>query len=388
MSERRRPLALLALIALLGASTSVASVSEASPSAIREVKVSRAFFNPSLQQTVAISFRIIRPGSLDLRILDRDGFVVRTLARDHFATPGAISFSWDGCDDGGIVLPDEAYSLKIDLTSKTGSESYFPASSPARDVKAELGYYDRRTAVLSYRLSAASRVHIQAGLARTDEKTGERTGPVLKTIVNREPRPAGADIETWNGLDETGSYFVPDLPGFVMAIAASSLPENSIITVGNTSQEFVEWALDRKGDSLLKSTTVNQSHHKGLAVFDDLSPSLALQPSNARKTQKGNVWTVDGESLRGSLSLEGPTRTQFARQPGSLLVFLDDRRVLVEGSPTDGMMFEVPLSGLSPGEHIVAFDWVSEYGPVAVTSLLIDVPEKPSRVANKAGSPK
>ena len=342
--------------------------------AIESVSVSRPFFNPTQGQKIRISFAVGSVGELTIVILDRDGFPVRRLVLEQAVQAGNVLYDWDGKDDSGQVVPDEAYSLKIDLASQGGAATYFPASSPASAVEAGLGYYDRRTAVLSYRLPVAARVHIQAGLARADEKSGERSGPVLKTLVNREPRPAGSDIETWNGLDETGAYYVPDLPGFVMAIAATSLPENSIITVGNNRQPFIEWAHDRPGKSLLGDTAPDHRHHNGLSVFDDLSPSLAVHPSNARQSGKGNGWRVDGPLLRGSLSLQGPSKRHFAEQPGALLIFVDDREILVEKAPSDGMAFEVRVSELSPGEHIVAFDWVSDYGPVAVTSLLIDVP--------------
>ena len=74
---------------------------------------------------------------------------------------------------------------------------------------------------------------MQAGTVQTDSKRGKATGPVLKTIVNREPRPTGPVIETWLGLDESGSFYVPDLRGFSVSVAATSLPENALISVGN-----------------------------------------------------------------------------------------------------------------------------------------------------------
>jgi hypothetical protein len=85
--------------------------------------------------------------------------------------------------------------------------------------------------------------------------------------------------------------------------------------------------------------------------------------------------------------LEGPSAEHFGRQPAALVVFIDDRKVQTVAHPASGMAFEVPLGGLSGGDHIVAFDWASEYGPVAVTSLLVEVPKRPARVASKAGRP-
>jgi len=54
---------------------------------------------PSLQAGLGVHRRTgAEPGTLDLAVLDRDGFVVRTLAKDHLSTPGRISF-------GKIIAP-------------------------------------------------------------------------------------------------------------------------------------------------------------------------------------------------------------------------------------------------------------------------------------------
>ena len=347
---------------------------DAPKTAIEAVSISKPFFNPTMGENIQISFGVNSGGELSVLVLDRDGFAVRSLVSRHLVKAGKLSYSWDGRNDQGGVVPDEAYSLKVDLTAGDGVRSYFPANSPPSDVKPEIGYYDRQTSVFTYRLPAACRVHIQAGLYHQDEKSGERDGPVLKTLVNREPRPAGPDIETWNGLDETGSYYVPDLVDFAMAVAATNLPENSMITVGNRREKFVDRARDRTGASLLTYSTTDHHHHASLSALDDVSPTLHARPSNASLRTGEQLWRVKGSTLKGLLVLDGASATSFAKQPGALVIFVDARRVGANPAPKSGMPFEVPLRGLSPGPHIVAFDWTSDYGPVAVSSLRIEVP--------------
>jgi FlgD Ig-like domain len=349
---------------------------------IEAVSVSRPFFNPSQGQTVSVSFTATAPGNLTVRIVDRDGFLVRTLVSDQKVTPGGLGYSWDGRDEAGKVVPDEAYSLKIELKAAQSTAEYFPASRPAEDLKASVSYYDRRTSVFSYRLPKPARVHMQAGIVTADSKAGKRSGPVLKTIVNRAPRPEGPVIETWNGLDETGAFYVPDLPGFAIAVAATALPENSIIAVGNSDTTFLERAGSRTGESLLRVDVSNHAHHRGLSALDDVAPKLVAQPSNAQES-KDRRWKSTEPLLRGRLVLEGLSAEHFARQPGALVIFVDGRPVRTVAKPATGMPFEVSLRELSAGDHIIAFDWASEYGPVAVTSLLVTVPEKTARVASK-----
>lgn len=358
-------------------------LADSSSAAIREVKLSRPYFNPTLGQKVQISFLLTRGGSLSLAVLDRDGFLVRELASEKPMRAGRHSFEWDGRDEEGQVLPDEAFSAKIDLRFDGGTASYFPASraSPFSEIAAH--YYDRTQAVFSYTLPKPSRVHIQAGTARIDPKTKKPQGPVLKTVVNREPRAGGRVIDFWNGLDESGTIFIPDLKDFKIGIAATPLPENAILTTGNRNKVFVEYAKTRKGSSLLPAEhEAHDKHHSGLDVFNDVAPALRVRPRNAKWSASEGVWRAPGKELVLKVSLEGATAEAFARQPGRLYVFvdLDVARTI---SPPSKREIEVPVPSGLRGRHIVAVNWASEYGPVAVNALRVDFGGEP---AHRPGS--
>jgi len=131
--------------------------------------------------------------------------------------------------------------------------------------------YSPMSGILRYTLPVASRVHVQAGSAILNATTGRSEGPVMKTIVDRAPRAAGAVVEQWNGFDESGTIHVPDLRNFVVGIAATPLPENTIITVGNRKITFLEWAENRTGNSLVTRPSVDPVHHGGLLALNGLS---------------------------------------------------------------------------------------------------------------------
>jgi hypothetical protein len=338
---------------------------------IRDVNVSKPFFNPTEHQNIDIQVTVTEPGVLDVLILDRDGYPVRKLVSKRPVEAAGHVFAWDGRDDADVVVPNEAYSVRIDLATSRATSTYFPALAKPQELKPEIGYYDRRTAVFSYRLPAPARVHMQAGVAKIDPRSGKQDGPVLKTIVNREPRPAGSVVENWNGLDEGASYYLPDLPDFVMAVAATSLPENSLIAIGNAGESFVDRARHRTGESLLPKAPPGHSHHQGLSAIQDSSPRLDIRPANAKRDGATQVWLVSERSLKGTLHVQGPTSTAFAAQPGALVIFLDGKRLSSSRTPKDDMSFDVPLPRLSDGDHILAFDWGSEYGPVAPGSIVV-----------------
>ncbi len=227
------------------------------------VAVLEPFFNPSIGQKETIRIEVKRPGLVSVCILDRDGYLVRRLITEEPVQAETLWYTWDGRDEGRQVVPDEAYSLKIDLIGQGYAASYLPASKTSPPVKVEVKGYDRRMGVLSYKLSVPARVHAQAGVSRLDEKTKVRDGPVLRTIANREPRPGGPVVENWDGFDETEAYYLPDLPNFAVAVAATALPENAILSIGNDSHRFVESVSDRSGRSLLPAPAATSHNHQG-----------------------------------------------------------------------------------------------------------------------------
>lgn len=201
----------------------LAGHSDASPPrGISSVSVARGFFNPRLGQTIGISLAVERPGLLTLLVLDSDDRVARRLVSREPVEAGKLSRSWDGRDAEGEVVADGAYSLKIELRNPGRRDIYLPSGRNAKPVGVVTTFYDRQNGVVAYKLSAPSRVFLQA-----------RSFRVSRTIVAGEPRTAGSVIDYWNGFDEDGKEYIAALPGFSISITATALPENAIITVGN-----------------------------------------------------------------------------------------------------------------------------------------------------------
>ncbi len=379
----RKPIRLVWTV-LLGilASAAAATASPGDGSTITRVGVSRPFFNPSLGQKIGLSFVLQRPGTLDVVILDRDGFPVRKVVAGKFSEEGPVSLSWDGKDDCGDVVPDEAYSLKIDLSSGEGTSTYFPGNSQAAESFPPATSYDRQRGVLVYELPKPSRVHIQAGTSAVDPRTKQESGPCLKTIANREPRTAGRVLEAWNGFDESGSIYVPDLPHFALSLVATELPENSMIAVGNRSSSFLDRIGRRTGKSLFTVAWSEHMHHQGLETLKDVSPSLQLEPLNATWSAKERAWLIPSGKLKLRASLKGPSAQAFADEPGGLTVFVDEVPLSFAASRSLIVPLEVAIGDRRSEPHRVAVNWVSDYGPVAANSLRVKVVKKAAIAAS------
>jgi hypothetical protein len=353
----------------------------ASSKAIRAVSVDQNTLNVAAHENVLIAITFAEAGQASILLIDRDGYAVRTLARNQPVRRSA-SFGWDGRDDRGQIVPDEAYSLKVDWRSGHRSETYFPADLPVPMKRVEARSYNRRSATLAYELSEPSRIHIQAGTASPDQRTGTPVGPVMKTVVNREPRTRGLIAEHWSGFDESGTVFIPDLKDFVVAIAATPLPENSIITFGNSTTRFIDRVAVRQGKSLFTLHDHN-GHHFGLATLDDISPSLRIEPLNATWSAADRTWILPPrEDLRLRLTVEGPNAATFRRHPATVERFVDGRRIGGEARKTSDVV-TVPIAS-GGGAQRVSINWNSTWGPVAANTIQVkrqSASATPSRAA-------
>jgi len=336
--------------------------------AIQLVKVDRQSLNIAAGEKATVTIDVALAGKVSVVVVDRDGYPVRTLARAQ-PTSGSVTLNWDGRDDGGRLVADEAYSLKVDWRGPHDTDTYFPANGLATMKAIEARSYDRRTATLVYSLSCSSRVHIQAGTAAVDPKTTKLVGPVMKTLVNREPRASGTIAEHWNGYDESGGVFVPNLDDFVVAIAATPLPENSIITFGNRQRRFVETLSTRQGASLFTGLR-RREHHAGLSTADDVSPALIIEPINASWSAADRAWIMNGtDALRLRLAVKGPTAAAFRRHPATIELFVDGHPI---GDPSAKKtnIVTVPLDPAGRTRR-VSVNWNSEWGPVAANTIQV-----------------
>jgi hypothetical protein len=373
MQRLRRLLCLtcLTIVCTLASTAGSVSTADKADPTIRDVSVTPPFFNPSVGQSVSIQFRAGVRGVAKVSILDRDRFPIRTLPSRE-VSPGLATFWWDGRDDSGAVVPNEAWNVRIELGGVT--------HDPSLDFHPRLDdpqprTYSRSDGILSYRLARASRVHIEAGQATPNPKNnGRADGPILKTIVNSEPRVAGAVVEKWNGFDESGTIRVSNLPNFVVSVLAVSLPENSIITGGNRRETFLDYAARKRPASALqpKKRTAPAQHHAGLNAFEDRSPVLNVQPRGTWSAQ-ANAWRVAGP-LRIEAKLEGRSAAHFLVQPSVTTVYVDKKLVLTQKSPANPLVVTIPASELPAGEHRIAVNWGSDYGPAALGSFRVIVP--------------
>lgn len=111
----------VALVAALLVATGLAFVYTESlkltPSPILGTRVTK-LFSPVCRcdtDTAEIAFRLRKPDSLDLEIVDGKEKVVRRLVVRRRYPRGAVSFTWNGRSDAGTVVPEGAYKPRVRL---------------------------------------------------------------------------------------------------------------------------------------------------------------------------------------------------------------------------------------------------------------------------------
>lgn len=352
----------------------VATPGWSSPSSrlMSAVAVTPTFFNPSLKQQASLQLNLARPASISVTILDRDRIAVRHFAARPMAAGPAV-VRWDGRDDAGAVVPNEAYTVRIEAAEAGGTSTvYDPAEHfTPQSVNPPIRSYSRADGVLSYSLARPSRVHIQAGEARPDPRTGVMDGPILKTLVDREPRVAGAVVEVWNGMDESGTIYVPGLPHFAVAVLAASLPENAIIVAGGEGQDFAAYARAHRPPQPLRSLRAAPPqfrHHQGLSGLEDRSPRLVIEPRGAWDPIRRR-WSVS-PAVVVRVSIPREQAPFFLTQPTALTAYVDEVPVLHLDHPANPQELSLP-GRLPAGEHRLVVNWASAFGPVGVAAAKI-----------------
>lgn len=359
-------------LAVLGLQLCLSAAAAAVPRA-EELRVSTTpvFFNPSLGRAAEIRVRIPESGQVVVDFLDRDRNLVRSMG--PLNGEGEVVASWDGKDDQGEVVPDEAYSLRVRFRPGTGRELIYDpgqgfAGSP---ISVDQFTYSRIDGVLNYRLEKPSRVHIQAGQARA-AANGQMEGPILRTVVDRMPRSGGAISEQWTGFDETRALYVPELPDFVMAILAVPFPENTLITTGNRRLSYIEYARRHSGKKppLPDPHGSTGGHHQGLTGLQDRSPSVVL---SGPVRSKDAVWRVgQSEGLKFEAALPPDLSELFLAQDARLIVYLESTRVAGVTCTRNPCEVSLAESLVPPGRHRLVVNWDSGRGPVGVGVVTVE----------------
>jgi hypothetical protein len=315
---------------------------------LSQVAISTSSFNPTARQNVSILYVLSDKAKADICIYDPDFTLVRTLDGGSQAA-GSHRVAWDGKDQDGVTVPDEAYFFTIRAETSGGvKDTYDPtqfSGGTGEDLtKADIDPISR---AITYRLPAAARALIRIGV---------QDGPLFNTLVDWKPRVAGEITEHWDGRDQDDHLDLFGHPRFTMLITYFTLPENSVITYGNRSTDYRAYKAAMRKDRVAKDrptrTDVRVSPHYSLPRTVDYSPNLSMTFAGAKKDGSTGLPILTGKALV-KVDIDEEDKTFFVNQQYEITFFLDGEFYTEQEVGYAPFNWVWDLTDVPAGEHLL-----------------------------------
>ena len=190
--------------------------------------VAPSAFTPNgdgISDTLAVSYSMTAPGTLDVAVASASGAVVRRMVLP--AMPASGRFTWDGRGDAGAIVPDGAYSLVAAPLDGTG----MPGGALTVRTRVLTAIQSPRvTPTIFYPLAGGGAAATLLSMTLTQPATvtwtvTDSSGRVVRTLWEAHPTPAGTWTLPWDGTGYApGSTVLSPMPvgQYRSAIAATT----------------------------------------------------------------------------------------------------------------------------------------------------------------------
>lgn len=335
---------------------------------VYNVTTSAASFNPTRGDKLEVRYNLSRDASVNVRAYDADRQLVQTLASDAPRKAGPNKEVWDGKDLDGSLVPNEAYFFCVEADDGSGKKVIYDPVTFSGGESADImqGEVSRETGTLTYKLSQPSRVLMRAGIPGS---------ALLKTVVDWQPRVAGEITEYWNGKDEDNLVDVLGVPNYMLVLTYFTLPDTSVITVGNAKYDY------RAYKAALKSPRPSKEE-RPMTNGRKLSPHF-LKPRATDRAFKvvltfpelAPVGAADVPEVRDKLLVRAAPadedRDVTLDQQFEIILFIDNVFYAEEERGHLPFNFPVELTSLPPGEHVLTVNVVTFGDQIGIGSRKI-----------------
>lgn len=172
--------------------------------------------SPGITDQATISYNISKEGTVEIRIISKNGPLVRQFG-PYLKALGSHTETWDGNDASGNVVGEGDYNIEIYLIDSAGNignpnpaiisvsvDNTPPAITGLSVVppffSPQNAIANFKTTMLKYNLSESAEVTI---------KVLDSLNNLVRTLITSVPQSPGLKNTTWDGKDDTGAY-VPD----------------------------------------------------------------------------------------------------------------------------------------------------------------------------------
>lgn len=358
-----------ALVVLFGMVPLAVAGGEGAPLGFQERP--RTEFQPAEGEELTIPFRLTEPGEVRLTLYSGDGDLIRGLGPRELE-PGSHEWTWDGRDESGDVVPDEAYFPVLTCDCPKGRTVVDPRRESGGVPIEELGVRVAGDGTITYRLPEPARTLVRAGI---------EGGAMVKSLDTWSPHTAGRVRQNWksNGAMTAGLRNHPDR---AVLVRAFTLPDHAIITSGNDRWDYLTYRRERNWpppDFDPEAAKPSGGEDGRLARQARLPHSMRRDPSISLEVVDG----VTGHSQGLPVIAEGATfRVDMAERDRWLMqqslyevaFFLDYRFVSEEETGYTPLSWR--WSGnTEPGVHTMTVNVSGLWGQVGVATIRFRVPE-------------
>ena len=334
-------------------------------------------FAPARSESFSIPVHVNDPAKvkqIKIEIRSSDNDLMRTLVVADIAPDTSdYAVKWDGRDDAGSVVPDEAYSPVMIITTQSNET----LTIAAQDSSGGEEVYDFektiRPGVIEYSLPAASRMLVRSGI---------KNGPMLRTLIDWQPRTAGFHAERWNGRDMDDVVAIEQNPDVGYLIVGYELPHHSIITHGNNSESYRDYR--ERHNWQLKQAVYEQ---RALQRNGRLLRQEAYQPLLQQKSPRIDVKLLATKTRRPAQRVKALEEMLTEVRIDSLdEIYLDQERYEISFFVDNAFIAEeeqgyVPFTwrwspgrlGVEPGEHLLTVNVSGYNGQVGVKNIKFSV---------------
>ncbi|MCI5066762.1 hypothetical protein MRY87_13660 [bacterium] len=328
--------------------------------------LSQSSFNPTQEETVAFSIEVGKKTTASVYVVDGERYVVRTLAKSQAVDRGKHRFEWDGKDDRGKVVPNEAYTFVIETDDEAVFFDPFVSSGGVVGDVTDASF-NSSAGTVTYRIPSSARVLARFGI---------HNGPMLKTLVDWEPRLGGTVTEYWNGKDEDGTQVIRGMKSFTALITYVTLPDATVVTFGNSDSNFLEFytADAQRRKQLAKRARRAEERVRLMpanlvpSVYEK-SPSIEL----ALADEPSEGIPAVGKEIRVRITADERSRTQLQKEQFEIIFFVDNVFFAEAERGYLPYNWNWELSQLPPGEHLLTVNVSTFGGQVGVASKKIYV---------------
>jgi FlgD Ig-like domain len=334
------------------------------------VAVSATSFNPARGDKLECRYNLSRDARVTVKVFDADRQLVQTLTSSGPRTSGQNKEIWDGKDLDGMVVPNEAYFFNIEAEDSENNRVVYDPLTFSGGESADLshGQFDHDNGTISYKLSQPSRVLLRAGVPGS---------ALLKTIVDWQPRVAGEITEYWNGKDEDNLIDVWNNPNHMLILTYMTLPDTSVITIGNEKYGYRGYKRSLKTPRPVKEerpmmNVRKLSPHFLKSRITDRAFKVLL--SFPELDQAGNS-EIPAAKDKLLIRAEVPTEDREVplNQQFEIIIFVDSVFYAEEERGHVPFNYPLELTNFPAGEHVVTVNLITFGDQIGIGSRKIKV---------------